>query len=127
MNMPTSSIRDAEIDLIARGYAQRFWRRGIMGTRVFAKGNERVVIVRNMGRDRHPPDDVPATVENWFERLEAVLESLLKGAKMTDLVLFGDAAVQVPGRFLDWCKSRQIQVHIGRGTASTEDTDTEGE
>lgn len=127
MNLPTSSIRDVEVDLISHGYEQRHWRRGILGTRVFAKGNERVVIVRNMGRDRHPPENEPATVEHWFERLEAALDGMVKGAKITDLVLFGDSTIQVPERFLVWGKALQIQIHINRGTAAAEEISSPGE
>lgn len=111
--MPNSDIRYVEIDLASRGYAQRHWRRGVMGTRVFAKGNERVVIVRNVGLDRHPPEGEEPTLENWFKRLQAVLQDLVKGAKLTDLMLFGGTA-PVPEGFLDWCKSSGIRVHVDK-------------
>lgn len=115
--IPTTEIRSAEIDLISHGYTQRLWRRGIMGTRVFARGSERIVLVRNSGQDRHPQEDEAAgTVENWFERLQAVLNDLVKGVKLTDLLLFGDADFPVPEPFLDWCKTRGIQVHAEKAS-----------
>lgn len=116
MTIPTSSIRKVEIELITQGYTQRLWRRGVMGTRVFAKGNERIVLVRNTGQDRHPVENEPPTVENWFARLEAVLDELVKGPKLTDLLLFGDGAISVPEPFLAWCQAQGARIHISEAS-----------
>ena len=110
MSSPASNIRNVEIDLIARGYVHRHWRRGVMGTRVFAKDNERVVIVRNTGVDRHPPEDEVPTLENWFARLRLALEDLRKGARVTQLILFATGPVPAPQEFLDWCEGAGIKV-----------------
>jgi hypothetical protein len=111
MTIPTTAIQLIEVDLMARGYQQRFWRRGVMGTRVFAKEGERVVIVRNAGVDRDVPGDAPASVDEWFVRLETALGGLIRGAKLTDLFLCGAESLQVPQRFLDWCKAMDVRVH----------------
>lgn len=116
--IPTAHIRAVEIELISHGYSQRLWRRGVMGTRVFARAAERVVLVRNTGQDRHPQEDEAPTIENWFARLEAVLNDLVKGVKLTDLLLFGDSSLEVPGRFLDWCQAHGIRIHTAESSFS---------
>ncbi|HVT36190.1 MAG TPA: hypothetical protein VHE37_11425 [Nevskiaceae bacterium] len=116
MSIAPSRIRQIEAELVSRGYAQRHWRRGAMGTRVYAKGSERVVIMRNTGADRDAPGD--ASVEEWFERLEALLEDLRKGARISELYLCGERPVELPERFLRWCKSMGVQLHAGDDDAA---------
>ena len=116
MSIPTSQIRTLEIDLIARGYTHRLWRRGIMGTRVFAKDHERVVLVRNIDPSRQAAEDETPTIESWFAQLEIVLADLLKGAKLTDLILVGMEATQVPEPFRNWCQSAAIRLHLEPGS-----------
>lgn len=94
------------------GFQKQPWRKGILGTRLYTRGAQGVVVIPTI--EIPPPSvaPIPQSIDDYFKSLRDVLTGMTKKFKITDLYFPGGGNIPLPNWFSNWCNQNGINVHI---------------
>lgn len=112
MSMNVSYIIHLEKILTHSGFQKKPWRKGILGTRVYTRGEQAVVVIPSI--EIPPPfvTPIPQSIDDYFKRLRDVLIGLAKKHNITDIFFSGGGNIPLPSWFSNWCNQNGIHMHI---------------
>jgi hypothetical protein len=112
MSVTLSYAKHISESLKRAGYTLRWWRHGILGTRVYERSGQVIVVIPTIEISPSFIQPISQSMDEYFKKLHQVLIGLRNKFNISDLFLPGGGGFSIPDWFKEWCNLNGINLHI---------------